>query len=222
MKIPLQRCEARKRVLSVLGCQRRRRRTAPQRLQLHCTVAKQRAERCWRGGGSALFRLHGIPVFFPLRRRHRVRLVGVRVWRSCGITQRGSACQSEAHGRGHESRRAVAASAPAAMTTLCAARGADCPLENGTTRAAAGTFSFPAVSGAVLVPAGFAPQPPPYMRGTQLVGQHGCGRTMSSARPPGCTGVSYNTKSFRRFDRRIRAAGETNPTCRGSPRLLKS
>ena len=98
------------------------------------------------------------------------------------------------------------------------------PLENGTTRAAAGTFSFPAVSGAVLVPAGFAPQPPPYMRGTQLVGQHGCGRTLSSARPPGCTctGVSYNTKSFRRFDRRIRAAGETNPTCRGSPRLLKS
>ena len=116
----------------------------------------------------------------------------------------------------------VAASAPAAMTTLCAARGADCPLENGTTRAAAGTFSFPAVSGAVLVPAGFAPQPPPYMRGTQLVGQHGCGRTMSSARPRGCTGVSYNTKSFRRFDRRIRTAGETNPTCRGSPRLLKS
>ena len=91
-------------------------------------VAKQRAERCWRGGGSALFRLHGFPVFFPLRRRHCVRLVGVRVWRSCGITQRGSACQSEAHGRGHESRRAVAASAPAAMTTLCAARGADCPL----------------------------------------------------------------------------------------------
>ena len=191
-------------------------------MRLYCTVAKQRAERCWRGGGSALFRLHGIPVFFPLRRRHCVRLVGVRVWRSCGITQRGSACQSEAHGRGQESRRAVAASAPAAMTTLCAARGADCPLENGTTRAAAGTFSFPAVSGAVLVPAGFAPQPPPYMRGTQLVGQHGCGRTMSSARPPGCTGVSYNTKSFRRFDRRIRAAGETNPTCRGSPRLLKS